>query len=684
MGFGCTTMECVRQVISDACWHRGFGADTKVVGKKIRVDGDLYTIAGVLPPDFHPPGRADRRRRSVGHHRVRRNFRRLPFAPSAFFPGLWAASSRDLVWLRRKRNSTISRHNLRASFPTSIPWPRDGPSGWFRFSKIWSARSVRSCRCFLRAWLSSVNLANLLLARATNRQREMAIRLAVGAGRLRLITQLLTESILLATISGAAALITVVWLKSSLLHLAPAHLPRLSEVSVSSGVLSFAFLISILTGVIFGLAPALQAAGTSHAGALREGTRGAGTSHAQLKFSRILVASEIALSLVRLIGAGLLIRSFERVLEVQPGFEPHQLVTAKIWLAVPKDPKDNPYFTPEKQAALHREILQRIEALPGVEQAAIGGGTSLPMDFNHFQSPFLIENHPLDVERTPTAEIASVSAAYFSVLRTPLLTGRFFVDSEDTKGQQVALIDETLAHRCWPRSDSDAIGQRLQLAVARRGQTSAAQNPWVTIVGVVGSIKSDGFDTATAPHICFPVLQTPPYSAVVFLGRTRGFGRGRTHGDSARGSGIPVFSVRTMDAVISTFLAERRFALLGLFAGVALLLASVGIYGVMAYTFSRRTNEIGIRIAMGAQRTDIFRMALEEGAVTIALGVGAGLLGALALTRFLESMRFSVRATDPLTFGAIAALLAAVTPLACLLSAERATHVHPLVALRRY
>ena len=217
VGFGCTTMECVRQVISDACWHRGFGADTNVVGKKIRVDGDLYTIAGVLPPDFHPPGRADRRRRSVGHHRVRRNFRRLPFAPSAFFPGLWAASSRDLVWLRRKRNSTISRHNLRASFPTSIPWPRDGPSGWFRFSKIWSARSVRSCRCFLRAWLSSVNLANLLLARATNRQREMAIRLAVGAGRLRLITQLLTESILLATISGAAALITVVWLKSSLL-----------------------------------------------------------------------------------------------------------------------------------------------------------------------------------------------------------------------------------------------------------------------------------------------------------------------------------------------------------------------------------------------------------------------------------------------------------------------------------
>ena len=681
-------------VISDAYWHRGFGADTNVVGKKIRVDGDLYTIAGVLPPDFHHPGRTLTADVDLW---ATTGFAAPPFpAPPVravrLLPGVMGRLKAGLSLAQAQAQLDNFAAQLTRQFPDEYPVA----AGWsirlvpVQHDLVGDVRTellVLFAAVAFLLLIACVNLANLLLARAANRQREMAIRLAVGAGRLRLITQLLTESILLAMISGAAALITVVWLKSSLLHLAPANLPRLSEVSVSSGMLSFAFLISILTGVIFGLAPALQAAGTSHTGALREGTRGAGTSHAQLKFSRILVASEIALSLVLLIGAGLLVRSFERVLEVQPGFEPHHLVTAKVWLAVPNDPKDDPYFTPEKRAAFHREILRRIGALPGVEQAAIGGGTSLPMDFNHFQSPFLIENHPLDVERTPMAEIVSVSAAYFSVLRTPLLTGRFFTDSDDTKGQQVALIDETLAHRYWPRSDSDAIGQRLQLAVARRGQTSAAQNPWVTIVGVVGSIKSDGFDTATAPHIYFPALQTPPYSAVVFL---RTAGEPAVLGEAVRTEiqhvdpGIPVFSVRTMDAVISTFLAERRFALelLGLFAGVALLLASVGVYGVMAYTFSRRTNEIGIRIAMGAQRTDIFRMAFEEGAVTIALGVGAGLLGALALTRFLESMLFSVRATDPLTFGAIAALLAAVTLLACLLPAERATHVDPLVALR--
>lgn len=388
-----------------------------------------------------------------------------------------------------------------------------------------------------------------------------------------------------------------------------------------------------------------------------------------------------------MIGAALLVRCFRNLLQVQPGFEPHHLVTAKTWLAVPNHPKDDPYFTPEKRAAFHREVLRRISARPGVEQAAIGNGTSLPMGFSHFQSSFLIENHPFDVERTPVAEIASVSRAYFSALRTPLVCGRFFSDSDDTKGQQVVLIDETLAHRYWPNSDSESIGQRLQLGVVRRGQTSASQNPWLTIVGVVGNIKSDGFDTSSAPHIYRPLYQAPPYDGVVYLRTSMDPG---TLGDSIRAEvqhvdpTIPVFSVRTMDRVVSAFLAERRFSLelIGTFAVVALLLASIGIYGVTSYTFSRRTNEIGIRMTMGAKRTDILRLALAEGAVTIAFGVAAGLFGSLVLTRFLQSMLFSVKPTDPLTFATIAALLAAVTLLACLLPVQRATRVDPLVALR--
>jgi len=533
--------------------------------------------------------------------------------------------------------------------------------------------------------IACVNLANLLLARSASRQREIAIRLAIGAGRGRLIVQLLTESILLASISGAAALTTVFLLKGSLLRLAPADLPRLNEVSLSSGVFIFAFLLSILTGVLFGLAPALQTARASHITALREGGRGSGASKSQMRFSRLLVASEIALSLVLLIGAGLLLRSFWQLLEVRPGFEPHHLTTAKIWMAVPNDPKDDNYFTPEKRTAFHKEVVRRIAALPGVEQAALGNGTSLPMDFKHFQSPFNIENHRFDVEQTPVAQIANVSPAYFSALQTPLISGRFFNDSDDRKGQLVAVIDETLAHRYWP--DSDAVGQRVQIGTVRRGQTTAATNPWLTIVGVVGNIKSDGFEAASAPHIYRPLYQAPTYDGVAYVRTTVDPG---TIGDAIRAEvqgvdpTIPVFNVRTMDFIVSTFLAERRFALelLGIFAGVALLLAAIGIYGVMSYTFSRRTNEIGIRIAMGAKRTDILKMALSESAVTIAFGVVAGLVGSLALTRFLQSMLFSVKPTDPLTFISIAALLGGVTLLACLVPAQRATRVEPLVALR--
>jgi putative ABC transport system permease protein len=681
-------------VISDAYWRRGFGADSNVIGKKIRIDGDLYTIAGVLPPDFRHPGRTLTADVDLW---ATTGFAASPFpAPPVravrLLPGVMGRLKPGLTVAQAQAQLDNFVAQLTRQFPDEYP----SAAGWALRLVPVQQDLVGNVRTELFVLfgavtfvllIACVNLANLLLARSASRQREIAIRLAVGAGRSRLIMQFLTESILLATISGVAALVTVFCLKGSLLRLAPANLPRLSEVSFSPGVLLFAFLISILTGVIFGLIPALQTARTSQITSLREGSRGAGASKRQLKFSRFLVASEIALSLVLLIGAGLLVRSFRHLLDVQPGFEPHHLVTAKIWLAVPNDPKDDPYFTPEKRAGFHQQILRGIAAIPGVEQAALGTASSLPLDGRPFQSSFLIENRPLDSERTPSAELASVTPGYFSALGTPLITGRFFTESDDTKGQRVALIDETLAHRYWPDSDSDAIGQRIQLGVVRRGQTSAPQNPWATIVGVVGNIKSDGFDVASAAHIYFPVLQAPPYSAVVYLRTTADPGTLRevVRKEIQRvDPSIPVFSVRTMDSVASVSLAERRFTLelIGIFAGVALLLASIGIYGVMAYTFSRRTNEIGIRMAMGAGRTDIFKMALTEGAVTIAFGVLAGLLGSLALTRFLQTMLFSVKATDPATFGSIAVLLGAVTMLACFVPAHRATQVDSLIALR--
>jgi putative ABC transport system permease protein len=397
----------------------------------------------------------------------------------------------------------------------------------------------------------------------------------------------------------------------------------------------------------------------------------------------VLVASEIALSLVLLIGAGLLLRSFWHLLEVRPGFEPRQLISARIWLAVPNDPTQDPYRDIEKRAAFETEVLRRVSALPGVEEAAVGGATSLPMSSARNQTAFQIEGRAIESERAPVAEASGVSPEYFHVLRTPLVRGRTFRDTDNSKGQPVALIDETLARRYWP--GEDPIGKHIRFGVAQT--QNQPQNPWLTIVGVVGDIKSDGFDTASAPHIYASGYQSPSYAEVIYLrtdGDPRSLEEAIRREVQAVDPTIPVFGVRRMDEILAKNLGERRFALqlLGVFAGVALLLASIGIYGVMAYTFSRRTNEIGIRMAMGAQRQDILRIALEEGALIVAFGVVSGLVGSLMLTRFLQSMLFDVKPTDPITFAAITALLAGVTLLACFIPARRATQVDPLVALR--
>ena len=528
--------------------------------------------------------------------------------------------------------------------------------------------------------ISCVNLANLLLARSAGRQREIAVRLALGAGKARLIGQLLAESILLSAVSGAVALISVALMKTALLKLAPSDLPRVNEVALSPGVLLFAFFVSILTGVIFGLVPALQTVRPNQADNLREGSRGSGSSKHQIRILRILVSSEIALSLVLLIGAGLLLRSFRHLLEVRPGFEP-RLMTAKIPLPLPNDKALDAYRVTEKRAAFYQEVLRRVSALAGVEQAAIGSDASLPMNNSRNQTVFVIENRAADSERVPVAEAASVSSSYFDVLKTPLKRGRVFTELDNSKGQQVAVINEALARRYWP--DADPVGQRIKL-----GRTVAIRSSSdLTIVGVVGDIRSDGFDTASAPYIYVSEPQAPPDVSVVYL-RTSGdpgtLGEAIRHEVQAVDPGVPVYGIRTMDEVVGKNLAARRFALelLGVFAAVAFLIAAIGIYGVMAYTLSRRIGEIGLRMALGAQRSDILKIVLGEGAVMVACGVVAGLIGSVILTRFLQTMLFEIKPTDPITFGVLTALLASVALLACLIPAQRASRVDPLMALR--
>jgi predicted permease len=675
-------------VLSDGFWHREFGGDPHILGKSVRLDNDPYAVVAVMPPDFRHPGRtlqtdvdawiAAGYEADPFPHPAVRAIRMFPGAIGRLKPGLSVAEAQAKL-------ETFAAQ-LSAEYPVDYPaaarWtPRLVSVQEDLVGNVRTELLVLFGAVAFVLLIACVNLANLLLSRSASRQREIAVRLALGAGQGRLLAQMLTESLLLSVIAGAVALITVVWMKASLLRLAPASLPRLSEVNFSGGVLLFAFGLSIATGILFGLVPALQATNISQIANLREGSRGSGSSRNQARLSRWLVISEIALSLILLVGAGLLLRSFWRLLEVHPGFNPHGMVTAQIWIPVPNNPAADPYRPPEKRAAFLREVLRRVGAIPGVESVAIGGTNSLPMGGGRNGFPFIIEGRPDDSKSSPVAEFAAVSPNYFDILGTPLIQGRAFIDSDEPNSQRVAIIDQTLANRYWP--GQNPLGQHIEF----NGPVPNAQNPWVAIVGVVGDVKSDGFEAPLAPHIYLPVFQGPPYAAVLFL-RTRA--NPGTLGDKIRTEvqsvdpNLPLFSVRTMDEVVARSMAERRFALeiLAIFAGVALLLAATGIYGVMSYAFSRRVHELGIRIALGAQRNHILRMALSEGMRLVLFGLVAGVVGAAILTRFLRSLLFNVTSTDPLVFISIAALLAVVALLACYIPARRATRVDPLVALR--
>jgi predicted permease len=673
-------------VISDGLWRRRFGADSHVLGKKLRLDNDLYAIIGVMPPDFRHPGRTLETDADlwICSGFSANPFPNPPIRSARFFPATIARLKPGLSIAQAQAQLETYAAGLERQYPADYPaaeaWtPRlvaiqEDLVGKFRTELLVLFGAVA---CVLL--IACVNLANLLLSRSAAREREIAIRLALGAGHRRLIRQLLTESVLLSTVAGTAALLVVIWLKRTLLGFAPSDLPRLSEVSISGGVLLFAFVMSIFTGLLFGLVPALQAVSTRQVASLREGSRGAGLSRRQASLSGILVASEIALSLVLLIGAGLLVRSFAQLLNVNPGFNPHHVLTAHIWLPIPNDPKTDPYRPPEKRVEFERELHRRASALPGVELASINDGFSFSFGATPNLTQFTIEGQPADSERAPTADFIGAGPEFFRLMGIPLRRGRTFSDAEDTNSTRVVVIDEALAARYWP--SEDPIGKRIKFGPQQ------SRGPWMQIAGVVGNIKSDSLEAPSAPHIYTSSYQAPNYAMTVYLRTAMMPG---ALNDAIRREvqaidpNVPIFGVRTMDEVMQRSLAQRRFALqtVGAFAVVALLLAAIGIYGVMAYSVSQRTHEIGIRMALGAQQRDILRMAVGEGMLLVAFGLVPGLIGALILTRFLRTLLFSVKPADPLTFAAISILLAGIALLACSIPARRATQVDPLVALR--
>lgn len=533
--------------------------------------------------------------------------------------------------------------------------------------------------------IGCVNIANLLLARASTRQREMALRQALGAERARLIRQLLTESVMLALLGGAAGLALLFSTQHYLLRWVPDSLPRLGEVSISWGVLLFALLSSVVGGGIFGLAPAFQAGRFDLVRTLKEAARGSTGSGEQARTRRALVVTEFALALVLMTAACLLLRSFWELLKAPLGFDATKAMTVRTRLPYPNNPKLDRYATAAQEAPFVRELLRRAGALPGVEEAALGDSGAIPLDqgqkdLNLLASGrffFRLEGQDGEGHQVPWAERVMVTPSYFHVLRIPLLRGRIFNDADDDKAPLVAVVDESFARTYWPNED----------AVGKRFRRDRAESPWVTVVGVVANARTDSLAQAAAPQIYVSLYQDGTHHIAIFL-------RGQLDPSSipeqvrqmvqSVDSTLPVFGAHTIEETVAASLSSRRFSLqmVALFALTALLLTAIGIYGVISYTVSSRTHEIGIRVALGASRTNIQRMVLRQGLSLALLGAAIGAGAAILVSHLMAGVLYGVRPSDPATFLAVSGVLLLVALLACYLPARRAVRVDPLVALR--
>ena len=670
-------------VISDALWRRSYGADPGVLGRSVRLDNDLYAIVGVLPPGFRHPGPTISRAVEVWvtcgfsgdpFPKPARGTRVLPGAIGRLKPGLTLAQAQA----RLDAMAANLRREFANDYPPQAKWTIEiVPLQQSLVGKIRPMLLVLLAAVILIVSIVSLNIGSLLLARASGRQQEIAVRAAMGASRGRMIRQMLTESLLLAFIGGIAGLATAVITLKAVLRFVPANLPRLGEVNIDWRVLGFALLISLATGLLFGLAPAIHSSKAGLASTMREGSRGSGYGAKAGRMRDALIVSQLAVAVVLMVGAGLLLETLRDLLRQNPGFNPSQVVTANIWLPVPNNPQLDPYLTFAHQIPFNRELLRRMNAIPGVELAAIT--SRLPATGTTTNSNSLaIEDQPTESSGDLRAEIIRISPDYFRVMQTPLVEGRFFTESDENGKLPVAIIDEATARRYWP--DQDPVGRRLRI-----GQNPAL--PWNTVVGVVKNIKHDGLDVDGVPHVYVPVNQSLGRVLSVALRTSL---PASTLEAQIRGAiqsvdpGLPVFSVTSMDDVLDASLASRRFSanLVAGFAGVALLLASIGIYGLLAYMVGQRSREIGLRLALGAQRADVLRLVLGKGVVLAGLGIVAGVIFSASTASMMASLLFGVRPHDPAVFLVASFLLLIVALLASYIPAWRATKVDPIAALR--
>jgi predicted permease len=676
-------------VISDGLWRRAYGADPNIVGRTLRLDNDPFTIIGVLPPGFRHPGPTVSGDVEVfgaagftgePFPKPARGTRILVNAIGRLKPGLTLAQAQT----RLTTMAAELRHAFPGDYPPQTQWTIEIQS--LQETLVGNVRPmllVLLGAVILIVLIVSLNIANLLLARASGRQQEVAVRLSLGASRGRLVRQMLTESMLLSLIGGVAGIATAAGTLRFIVRFVPSNLPRLNEVRIDWVVLSFALLLSILTGLVFGLAPALHSARATLSSAIREGGRGSGYGTKTARLRDVLIVSELAFAVMLMVGAGLLLRTLQDLLRENPGFNPTQVVTANIQLPSPNEDANDPYLDVPHRAAFDRELLRRMQTIPGVELAAIT--SALPATNTNPNAVGGVANEGFSIEDRPEqslqdlrAERIRISPDYFKVLQASLLRGRSFTEDDEDGKPLVAIIDESTAHKYWP--NRDPLGRRVRFG---RDPTK----PWTTVVGIVNDIKSDGLDIDGVPHIYVPSYQDSNRRLSVVL-RTSlpaaALGPRIRQQIQSIDPGLPVFGVASMNDVLDRSLASRRFSadLVGGFAGLAALLASIGIYGLLAYMVGQSSRDIGIRMALGARPEDILRMFLHRGVVLAGVGVGVGLVFAASSASVMASLLYGVRPHDPAVFLIVPLLLFAIAVLASYLPARRATKVDPLIALR--
>ncbi|HEX7174993.1 MAG TPA: ABC transporter permease [Pyrinomonadaceae bacterium] len=653
-------------ILGHGLWQSRFGANPEIVGRTISLNNRQHTVIGVMPPDFRFPEVADLWiPMALDEQRWTRNDHGLD-AVARLKPGVTleqAQAEMAAIAARIEEQNPVTNEGL----SVSVSGLHKGLVGDYRQALLILLGVVGFVML-----IACVNVANLLLARASARQKEISIRAALGAGRWRIVRQLITESLVLGLAGGALGLVLAVWGLELLLAAIPIEFPFWMKFNLDWRVLTFTAGVSLLTGVVFGIAPALQASKVDLNETLKEGGRSAAAGAGHGRVRSLLVVAEVALSLVLLIGAGLMMRSFLRLQHVNPGLNPENVLTMTVSLPRAK------YKEQEKRPAFFGQLLERTRALPGVEAA--GAASNLPLSGSLWGRSLTVEGRPvLSVGEAPMINYCVITPDYFRSMGIPIMTGRDISETDAKDALKVTVIDERLAREYWP--EESAVGKRVRFGPPESNE------PWFTVVGVAGEVRHERLDRQTRKTV-YVSYQQIPEPQMTLTARTSSDPAALATAVRARVKELdpdqPVTNVRTMKEVVARSVWQPRLyaILFGVFAAVALVLASVGIYGVMSYAVSQRTHEIGIRMALGAQARDVLKMVLGQGLLLALIGIVIGLGAALALTRLMATLLYSVSASDPTTFAAIALLLMGVALLACYIPARRAMKVDPMVALR--